>query len=206
MRFYAPRLNYAISFSLLHLLNWLQSSAVLTRSNITWYCIHHFSDWGRIYIRISILKKHPTPYLALAGELWGVFSDDFGENWPRYNDTALYVATSLLLPRYPLIPAKSLQLDWRIGHQFSSSGNGRLVQLYCFETYGLLLVRCVAGFWSYWICVSEIKISMDAPVYSIIYSDFNFLTSGTDSEGLVSAKPLSDKTLFLLHSPVNEFQ
>ena len=31
-----------------------------------------------------------TPYLALAGELWGVYYDKFEENWPRYNGTALY--------------------------------------------------------------------------------------------------------------------
>ena len=33
-------------------------------------------------------------YLALTGELWGVYCDDFGEIWPRYNDTALYFVTS----------------------------------------------------------------------------------------------------------------
>ena len=33
--------------------------------------------------------KH-TPYLALTGELWGVFHEYFGENWPRYNGTTLY--------------------------------------------------------------------------------------------------------------------
>ena len=32
--------------------------------------------------------KH-APYLALVGELWGVFGDDFGENIPRYNRTTL---------------------------------------------------------------------------------------------------------------------
>ena len=32
-----------------------------------------------------------TPYLALTGELWGVYCEDFGENRPRYNGTALYV-------------------------------------------------------------------------------------------------------------------
>ena len=32
-----------------------------------------------------------TPYLALTGELWGVYREDLGENWPRYNDTALYI-------------------------------------------------------------------------------------------------------------------
>ena len=31
-----------------------------------------------------------TPYLALTGELWGVFRDDFGENRLRYNGTTLY--------------------------------------------------------------------------------------------------------------------
>ena len=31
-----------------------------------------------------------TPYLAITGELWGVFCEDFDGNWPRYNGTALY--------------------------------------------------------------------------------------------------------------------
>ena len=30
------------------------------------------------------------PYLALTGELWGVYCKNLGENWPRYNSTALY--------------------------------------------------------------------------------------------------------------------
>ena len=33
------------------------------------------------------------PYLALTGELWVVFYEDFPESWPRYNDTALYLLT-----------------------------------------------------------------------------------------------------------------
>ena len=28
--------------------------------------------------------KTDTPYLTLMGELWGVYHDNFGENWPRY--------------------------------------------------------------------------------------------------------------------------
>ena len=36
------------------------------------------------------LTKH-TPYLALMGELWGVFCEDLGENWPHCNGTALYI-------------------------------------------------------------------------------------------------------------------
>ena len=31
-----------------------------------------------------------TPYLALMGELWGVYCEDFVESWPRNNGTALY--------------------------------------------------------------------------------------------------------------------
>ena len=27
----------------------------------------------------------------LTGELWGVYYEKFEENWPRYNDTALYI-------------------------------------------------------------------------------------------------------------------
>ena len=31
-----------------------------------------------------------TPYLTLTGELWGVYYENFEENGPHYNDTALY--------------------------------------------------------------------------------------------------------------------
>ena len=44
-----------------------------------------------------------TPYLALAGELWGVFCEDFGEKWLRYNDIALqYVLLQLWQRMKPL--------------------------------------------------------------------------------------------------------
>ena len=33
-----------------------------------------------------------TSYLALTGELWGVYWEEFVENWPRYKGTALYIA------------------------------------------------------------------------------------------------------------------
>ena len=32
-----------------------------------------------------------TPHLALTGELWGVYCEDFGENRLCYNGTALYL-------------------------------------------------------------------------------------------------------------------
>ena len=32
-----------------------------------------------------------TPDLALTGKLHGVYCEVFEENWPHYNDTALYL-------------------------------------------------------------------------------------------------------------------
>ena len=49
----------------------------------TWLCIWYEIDSGRICIRGYIYKRG-TPYL------WGVFCEDLGENWPRYNNNALY--------------------------------------------------------------------------------------------------------------------
>ena len=33
----------------------------------------------------NIRLAKDTPYLALTGELWGEFCENFGENWQRYN-------------------------------------------------------------------------------------------------------------------------
>ena len=38
-----------------------------------------------------------TPYLALTGEVWGVYCEDLGENWLRcYNDSTLYLYKFLI--------------------------------------------------------------------------------------------------------------
>ena len=42
----------------------------------------------------DIIITTDTPYLALSGELLDVYCEDLGENWPRYNDTALYEVVS----------------------------------------------------------------------------------------------------------------
>ena len=42
---------------------------------------------GELDIRITT----DTPYLALTGELWVIYCEDLGKDWPRYNGTALYV-------------------------------------------------------------------------------------------------------------------
>ena len=38
----------------------------------------------------DIRITNDTPYLALTGELWGVYYEDLEENWPHYDGTALY--------------------------------------------------------------------------------------------------------------------
>ena len=40
----------------------------------------------------DVIMTKDTPYLALTSELWGVYCEDFGEKWPRYNATTLWVA------------------------------------------------------------------------------------------------------------------
>ena len=56
--------------------------------HISRYCINNYRNSGRISTRRWTHKD--TPYLALTGELRGVFCEYLWENWPRYNSTALY--------------------------------------------------------------------------------------------------------------------
>ena len=44
----------------------------------------------KVELKLEFDFTKDTPYLALTGELWGVFSEDFGENWSRYNSTILH--------------------------------------------------------------------------------------------------------------------
>ena len=55
-------------------LNFVPSSAVITRSNIARYFIQHCFDW--ITIKIECQITNYIPYIALTGELWGVFCED----------------------------------------------------------------------------------------------------------------------------------
>ena len=43
-----------------------------------------------------------TPYLAQTGGRWSFFCDDLGENWPRYNVTALYTHNRSPISRIPM--------------------------------------------------------------------------------------------------------
>ena len=68
---------------------YIQSSAVIMRSNIARYYINNCRNWYRISIRCWIHIRHP--YISLTSELWGVFCEYLWENWQRYNGTALYL-------------------------------------------------------------------------------------------------------------------
>ena len=65
-----------------------KSSVVTTRSNTTWYRIRYSSYGGRTFTGICINNRHP--YVTLTCELRSAYCMEFGENWPRYNGTALY--------------------------------------------------------------------------------------------------------------------
>ena len=46
--------------------------------------------WQQQSIESNVKVMTYTPYLTLTGDLWGVCCGKIGENWPRYNSTALY--------------------------------------------------------------------------------------------------------------------
>ena len=58
------------------------------RSNLSWHFIQRGHDSNRTLIRFQTTD---TPYLALTGELWGVYYENFEETWPRYNGITLYL-------------------------------------------------------------------------------------------------------------------
>ena len=70
------------------------------------------------YVSEVIITKDTT-YLALTGELWCVFCEDLGENWPRYKRTALYFASyrefisTPTLPAIWPIPSIAVTLEWK---------------------------------------------------------------------------------------------
>ena len=52
--------------------------------------LHTSLQWLRQSINQEFEPTKYIPYLALTGELWDVFCEDLGGNWPCYNSTALY--------------------------------------------------------------------------------------------------------------------
>ena len=82
-----------------------------------------------------------TPYLALQGDLWGVYCEDLGENWPRYNRIALYV-TNLGHPWY---------FNWhcitRLDRRIGGYGDRRIVVGWCIHALGLAYKKTDVQFW-----------------------------------------------------------
>ena len=60
-----------------------------------WYDIACISAVTEAEYKLEFEPTKHTPYLALMGELWGVFCEDFQENLPLYNGAALYVYLAL---------------------------------------------------------------------------------------------------------------
>ena len=90
---------------------WIQSSAIIKRSNIVRYCINNCRNSGRIHVsKICWIHKR-YPYLTPSGELWDVFCEYFWENWPRYNSTTLYFHIPLPLTLESHGPLNR-QLNW----------------------------------------------------------------------------------------------
>ena len=48
-------------------------------------------DVTEVLYKSEYVFTKDTPYLALRGELWGVFWGDFQEHWLHHNDTTLYL-------------------------------------------------------------------------------------------------------------------
>ena len=68
-------------------LSYLQSSTVVTRSNLWQYYIRHCNNIGRKWIIFKDHNRHPIPRPNGRAELWDIYCEEFGENWPRYNGT-----------------------------------------------------------------------------------------------------------------------
>ena len=74
---------------------YLHSGAVITQPNNIQHCIQYFSYWAEN--KPEFVFTTDTPYLALTGEVWGVYCMEFGTNWLRYNGTTLYYDFSYLI-------------------------------------------------------------------------------------------------------------
>ena len=68
---------------------WYVLSAVITLYNMT------LNTVTEVEYKSKFESTKGTPYLTLTGKLWGVFSEDFGENWSHYNGTELCSEFSL---------------------------------------------------------------------------------------------------------------
>ena len=59
-----------------------------SRLYMIWQCTPHNNYNDKTSVRFACTKD--TPYVALTGELWGVYRELYEEKWPRYIESALY--------------------------------------------------------------------------------------------------------------------
>ena len=83
------RTRHRCTVSYIYIYIYIQSSAIITRSNISWYWTRHCRN--KVEYQWEAEPTKHTPYLVMTGEQWDVFCEYSGENWARYNGTALYI-------------------------------------------------------------------------------------------------------------------
>ena len=74
------------------------------RDNAVQYNIILNTGLKELMHNINHQSKAETPkdtsYFTWTGELWGVLREYFGENWPRYNDSALSLSVYIYIYIY----------------------------------------------------------------------------------------------------------
>ena len=72
--------------------------------------ISYYTAGTEVVYKSEFESTKDTPYLALTGELWGVYCEEFEENWPCYNSAALYSTlrwiASLVYMAYAAVAAR----------------------------------------------------------------------------------------------------
>ena len=93
------------------------------------YCkiLHGELQEPRQNINQTLDSQKDTPYLALTGELSGIFCKYLLENWPRYNSTALYFERFYLCCTMNL-PSKLIAIQMCMFHNEITE---MLISIYC---------------------------------------------------------------------------
>ena len=81
---------------------WENISQVLLKRGSIWHDIAHITAGTEARYQSEAKPIKYTPYLGLTGQLWGVFREYLGENWPRFNSITL----SVFIFAFDFIPQK----------------------------------------------------------------------------------------------------
>ena len=111
--------------------DWDIGSALYNTFHVTPFCIKHMIE--NKYFELTT----DTPYLTLTGELWGVYCEYYGENWPYYH------VTLTLTINYHI----TIQLNFTKyhGHTYNCQqqqfGSKHLLEGDCFRRFVYIWVR-----------------------------------------------------------------